>query len=203
MTSSNIYPSTKTFPYVYKCTNRETGKFYIGYRKANKTPSSSDFPRYKTSSNQVKPEFDKFDWYIIAEFFDADAAYEFEQQTIHENWSNPLILNKSCYFGKHKFRCTSNVTKGTKIGPRSNTDNYHNPKSTTHKQNIRASQIGIPCENRKWTEERKIKYSLKTTGSKRGPYNQFTCLHCRKTMGISHYTRHIDIYCSINKTTCL
>lgn len=91
-------------PYVYFATNRITREFYIGYRKANKEPAHIDFPKYKTSAKQVKDNFDQFDWYIVAEFFDAESAYDFEQQLIHENLDNPLIINRSCFHGKRHFK---------------------------------------------------------------------------------------------------
>jgi len=79
----------KALPYVYICTHRETGQFYIGYREGNKVPSSQDLPLYKTSSKHVNPIFDQYSWEIVAEFFSGTDAYEFEQSIIYENWENP------------------------------------------------------------------------------------------------------------------
>lgn len=97
---ANIQPTGKVLPYVYQLVHKETGEFYIGFRyvnvKLNRT-SHEDLPQYKTSSKKVKPVFDQFDWGIIAEFEDRDAAYTYEQQLIYENWSNPLILNQRCH----------------------------------------------------------------------------------------------------------
>lgn len=94
----------KTLPYVYICYHKDTRHFYIGYREGNKVPSSQDLPLYKTSSKQVKPNFDQYEWQILAEFFDSDDAYNFEQFLIYENWDNPLLINKSCYHNKRQFR---------------------------------------------------------------------------------------------------
>lgn len=94
------YHSTKSAPYVYKCVNIETGQFYIGYRRNNKVPSDQDFPSYRTSSGEIKQNFNLYEWNIIAEFFSGDDAYDFEQKLIYENWGNPLLLNKSCFFNK-------------------------------------------------------------------------------------------------------
>lgn len=66
----------KPLPYVYICTHKETGHFYIGYRERNKTPSSIDLQKYKTSSKYVNPRFDQFSWKIIAEFFDGESEIE-------------------------------------------------------------------------------------------------------------------------------
>ena len=89
-----IYISEKVLPYVYICTHKTTGHFYIGFRKANKVPSHIDLPKYKTSSKIVKPLFHEFHFEIIAEFFNAADAYIFESELISEYWGNPLLLNR-------------------------------------------------------------------------------------------------------------
>ncbi len=89
-------------PYVYVCIHKTTGQFYIGSRTTTKQtqPAHLDFPKYKTSSKTVKPNFDDFHWFVIAEFFDSKSAYDFEQQLIYENWDNPLKLNsRHTYMG--------------------------------------------------------------------------------------------------------
>ena len=86
---------THILPYVYLLTHKTTNEFYIGFRCSNKVPSSEDLGfKYFTSSKTVKSKFNEFDVQIIAEFFDKDSAYQFEQSLIQENFSNPLILNK-------------------------------------------------------------------------------------------------------------
>lgn len=104
----SIYPSFKPAPYVYICTHRVTGQFYIGSRYQNVTlfnrTSDVDFPQYKTSSKKVKPIFDEFDWVIIAEFFDSDSAYDFEHKLIREYWENSLLLNGVCWDGPKRFK---------------------------------------------------------------------------------------------------
>lgn len=115
----NIYPSSKVNPYVYICIHRETKEFYIGSRVANKEPSHLDFPKYRTSSKNVKPRFDQFDWYIVAEFTyqtSKNDAYDFEQLLIYENWKDPLILNKHYSHGKSRFKCDT-ATGGKKWTP--------------------------------------------------------------------------------------
>jgi len=44
MTSTDIYSSEKILPYVYLCTHKENGTFYIGSRTSNKLnlPSHKD-----------------------------------------------------------------------------------------------------------------------------------------------------------------
>ncbi|HEY6435209.1 MAG TPA: hypothetical protein VIY47_01350 [Ignavibacteriaceae bacterium] len=88
----NFISSTKKCPYVYMCTERETGRFYIGYRYRNYLPSSEDFGKiYFTSNSYVKENFDSFDHQIIAEFFDKKAAYKFETDFINETKSDLQI----------------------------------------------------------------------------------------------------------------
>lgn len=101
-----IYTSTRVMPYVYKLTHSLSGHFYIGYRKANKLPSDQDIIVYKSSSKLVKSmEFENFKWEIIAEFFNEDYAYDFEQQMIFESLENNLCLNMSCFTdGKRRFK---------------------------------------------------------------------------------------------------
>ena len=82
----NIYtPNKPVLPYVYRCTEKGTDKFYIGYRYKNEVPASEDFGiHYFTSNEYVKNNFDKFEYEIIAEFFDRKSAFAFETQLINE-----------------------------------------------------------------------------------------------------------------------
>lgn len=98
----NIYESTKCKPYVYVCTHKETKEFYIGFRYKNVglgRPSHIDLPLYRTSSKTVKPRFNEFDWVVIAEFFNSQDAYDFEQMLINNHWGNPLLLNRTNHYG--------------------------------------------------------------------------------------------------------
>ena len=105
--SMTIYSSDKAVPYVYICTHKDTNQFYIGYREKNvklNIPSHIDLPEYKTSSKKVRPDFHDYTWTIVAEFFDPNHAYTFEQQLICDNWENPLLLNGYYNLGKNQFR---------------------------------------------------------------------------------------------------
>lgn len=89
-----IYTSEKVMPYVYMGIHKETGEFYIGSRWANKTPSTSDLGVfYFTSSTKIKPRFAEFDWQVVAEFFDKDDAFAYEQSLIQQHWCNERMLN--------------------------------------------------------------------------------------------------------------
>jgi len=120
----HIYSSTKVLPYVYICTHKNTRRFYIGarYAKNLKLPSHLDFPNYKTSSPRIKENFKDYSWYIVAEFYNSSDAYDFEQQLIHQEWDNSLLMNESCFYKKKQFRCTE--------------------LSETHKQSISKAQSG-------------------------------------------------------------
>lgn len=79
-------------PYVYRCTERDTGRFYIGYRFKNTVPAKEDFGiHYFTSNEYVKKNFDKFDFEIIKEFPDRKSAFAFETQLISETKSEKQI----------------------------------------------------------------------------------------------------------------
>lgn len=91
----------RVIPYVYRLTHKETGQFYIGYREANRIQSHLDLPIYQTSSEYISDiGFDKFNWEIVAEFFDGAHAYDFENELIKESFDNPLCLNK--HYKLHK-----------------------------------------------------------------------------------------------------
>lgn len=96
MTSSCIYP------YVYLCTHKVTNSFYIGYRYANVAKGRKaeiDFPLYRTSSKEVRADFESYEWTILAEFFTPEDAFAFEQQLIQESWGNPKLINKKLWIG--------------------------------------------------------------------------------------------------------
>ena len=103
----NIYQSTQVRPYVYFGIHKVTGEIYVGYREFNVQlgiPSTIDLFTYRTSSKIVNPIFDEFDWYVVAEFFSGDDAYDFEQQLIYEHWNNPLLLNQHCTHGQERWK---------------------------------------------------------------------------------------------------
>jgi len=86
----------KALPYVYKCTERDTGHFYIGYRFKNIVPASEDFGvNYFTSNEYVKENFNNFDYEIIREFPDRKSAFAYETQLIRETaGENQINANK-------------------------------------------------------------------------------------------------------------
>lgn len=88
-----IYNQQKpVLPYVYRCTERGTGKFYIGYRYKNTVPSSEDLGiHYFTSNEYVKSNFHNFDFEIISEFADRKEAFTFETKLIKETKSEHQI----------------------------------------------------------------------------------------------------------------
>lgn len=101
-----------SIPYVYKLVHKESGEFYIGYRSANKLPAHLDLPQYQTSSKIVKEiGFNNFNWEIIAEFHNWEAAYDFESELIRENINDPLCINGH-YFesGSNRFVLKKHTT---------------------------------------------------------------------------------------------
>lgn len=88
----HIYKSTRVLPYVYMCKEKNGPNFYIGYRFANYVPSTEDFgTHYFTSNEYVRNNFDQFDYYIVAEFYNKADAYAFESELIKELKSEYLI----------------------------------------------------------------------------------------------------------------
>ena len=88
----HTYQSTRVLPYVYICQDKHSSKFYIGYRFANKVPSTQDFGTYYFTSNDlVRENFDQFEHHIVAEFFHKRDAYAFESQLISETRSEHQI----------------------------------------------------------------------------------------------------------------
>ncbi len=93
----SIYNTSKiALPYVYRCVERDTGKFYIGYRFKNYVPAKEDLGiHYFTSNEYVKKNFEKFDCEILAEFPDRKSAFAFETKLINETKSeNQINANK-------------------------------------------------------------------------------------------------------------
>lgn len=91
-------------PYVYIVRNRNTGKFYIGMRSANKVVAEQDLGvHYFTSSKHVKNNFSEYDSEIVAYFADQISAFHFENELIKEHWGNPLLLNRHYQKSMSKF----------------------------------------------------------------------------------------------------
>lgn len=152
------------YPYVYICTHKITGEFYIGCRYANKVPAIEDFPNYKTSSKKVKPRFTEFDWMIVAEFFTREAAYDFEQLLIFESIHNPLVLNGNCFHEKRRW--------------------LHQKHDELTKEKIRQAHLGKPKPPLTDAHKEKLKIAAKT----RPPRLKHTD-EARRKMADAHKTR--------------
>ena len=88
----NTYNIQKPCPYVYICREKNSDKFYIGYRFTNKVPALEDFGKYYfTSSKYVKSNFDNFEFEILGEFENKRDALAFESKTIKEMRSANML----------------------------------------------------------------------------------------------------------------
>jgi len=186
------FESTKVQPYVYKCTHRITGEFYIGYRENHKLPSSVDLPIYKTSSKKVRPIFSEFDWQIIAEFFNSNDALDFEQELIYSHWNNPLLLNEMCHYGHRRFK--GGVKKGNIPWNKGMlmSQNFKNMRSrmqtgSTQTAETRAKRVASLIGKNKGkhhpqSAESNLKRSITMTGK---PKKKVMCPHCFQIGGIS------------------
>ncbi len=82
-------------PYVYRCEHKISGRFYIGYRKANSMSAKFDLGTYYfTSCPEVRNNFNEYTYKILGEFKYAATAFEVEQKLISESRNNPLLINK-------------------------------------------------------------------------------------------------------------
>lgn len=100
----------KANPYVYRCIERDTGRFYIGYRYKNFVPASEDLGvHYFTSNEYVKNNFEKFDIEIIREFPDRRSAFAYETQLIRETAGEKQI-NAEKYVEAKRTRQKSEIT---------------------------------------------------------------------------------------------
>lgn len=136
-----LYSSSKSLPYVYLCVHKVTKRFYIGYRQSHikyNRPSHIDFPIYRTSCDKIKNNFLDYDWYIVAEFFNGDDAYDFEQYLIYSHWKDPLLINESCYYQKKRFKSkplTDEHKSAISVA-------QSKPKSKSHKKNLSIANTG-------------------------------------------------------------
>lgn len=181
----------KVLPYVYRLTHKTTGQFYIGYRAGNKKVSYLDLPTYQSSSKLVKGlGFENFEWMIVAEFFDKDDAYNFEQLTISEEIHNDLCLNK------HYVR--DNKRHFKRFGPhseetRSKMKDSHGSMTEEHKRKISEGNkgktkgrlrgpksdefkkhIGDIHRGKTVSDETKEKISKSKSGKPRAPFSEET-----------------------------
>ena len=153
------FTSEKVLPYVYMCVNKTTNEFYIGSRttKKLKQPSHIDFPNYRTSSKIVKPNFDQYNWLIIAEFFTSSDAFIFEQKLIQENWGNPLLLNGA--FVSENVKFNPGQSKQSREKARERMLSKSNPAYNQSKDKLEKMAAANIKRNSKMTkEERSKKY---------------------------------------------
>lgn len=187
-------------PYVYRLTNRNTGEFYYGYRKANKVRAEEDLGiEYFTSSRYVKPRFKEFETEIVAEFFDSDSAYWFEQSLIQENWKEPGILNKKYVKigGKEFYNCENTPEARAKISA----SMTGRKQSKEHSEKNRIRQIGIKkseahrlalCKPKTITEELKAQWvKFKNPDSMSKP-RKCSCLICHKETSTNLLNKHFN-----------
>lgn len=187
-----LHISTKIFPYVYKLTHKNTGQFYIGYRKSitQKLPSNEDIMKYKSSSKLIKElGFPNFEVEIIAEFFDGISAYDFEQELIYENFKNPLCLNRMCHHNAKNRFIKCNYKKFSDIHKFKISINHHDVSGTNN-----------PFYGKKHSEGSKIKISARDYSMVSGSNN----IHSKRVIinGIGFDTvRSAGKFLNINENT--
>jgi len=157
MNKFNLYTYIKGYDmvyYVYKITEKNGGRFYIGARSSNIAASLDLGVRYFSSSNMVKKiintiSVDAFIFEIVNDTYECwKDAYDAEQLLIFENWNNPLILNKACYYGKKDFGVISDDAKQTLS--KKTLERWKDP--------LFRDAIGV-AQRKSWSAERKLKQS--------------------------------------------
>lgn len=98
----SIYATGNVKPYVYKCVEKNTGRFYIGYRYKNRVPADQDLGVfYFTSNDYVKKNFSNFDVFIVKEFETKRDAFLYETYLIKET-KGILQINSDKYYKTKK-----------------------------------------------------------------------------------------------------
>jgi hypothetical protein len=185
MSSETIYTSEKILPYVYICIHKTTEEFYIGYRSANKVPSSEDLGKvYFTSSKRVKPIFEEFNFYIIAEFFDSNDAYNHEQTLIKDHFNDALCINQH-YISPDNFygKFNPGTTKISREKAKSRMLSEHNPCYNQSKETKNKLSSIVSLRNSKLTsDEKKLKYGnyAETNGFYKKKHSEDTILILRE-----------------------
>lgn len=116
-------------PYVYRCEHKTTGRFYIGYRKANTVPAVEDLGVYYfTSCSEVSNNFNEYKYEILSEYTSSLMAYEVEQALIYELRHSDLLINKN-------YKTSNHITLDPKpVYPKS--DYYADKKKNSHNRKI-------------------------------------------------------------------
>lgn len=175
-----LSPLDSIKPYVYKATNRSTSQFYYGYRCANvssDTKICDDLGKiYFSSSKQILENKDDFDFSVIVVCDSKEYAYDIEQKLILSEWGNQLLLNKSCFANKNRFRCDGHTTE-TKDKISKTTTGVNKSESTklkmkdavarrpkSHYENAGKAKKGP------FSDERKISHSIACTNGLSGKH---------------------------------
>ncbi len=164
-----MFESTKIYPYVYLLTHKTTDKFYFGSRFSQglRLPSHLDIQKYRSSAPKVKEHFDEYHCIIIAEFPYKEGgldAWKFEQQLIHNNWANPLMINKCHHHNKGQFkfekRTSETQTKfETTCLVRYGVNNPGKSKKSRDAARVRMLSCSNPGKNQSLETKTKIKIS--------------------------------------------
>ena len=132
--------------------------------------------KYFSSSTTIKNKILKeginnISFEVIKDNFSSwKEAYDEEQFLIFQNWSNELLLNKSCYFGKKDFGVISDDAK-KRISKKSNNmwkkddirDKIIKSQKKSWTTERKQNQI-IRLKNEFWTVDRKKEHSEKMKG---------------------------------------
>lgn len=179
-------------PYVYKLTHKQTGQIYYGSRWKNVVSAEADLGVYYfTSSKYVKPIFHEFTHEIVAVFFAASYAYQFEQSMIYSMWGSELLLNRKYHIGQHKL-WIGPVNHSTLTKQKMSNSRRGVPKTDQCRANMKLGKTGkhprpdVAARN-------KLRTGLWSSPVKGRPQSRIACCHCGKVGSIANINRwHLD-----------
>lgn len=150
-------------PYVYRCTHKETGRFYFGCRIRNTLPAREDLPVYRTSNKIIRNSFEEYDWEILFEDDDYELMYAVEQCLIGDHRKDELIINRR-YDPNYLWLLTITEEFRTKISKA--LIGNKNAVGAIRSEETRA-KISATLTGTKLTEEHKANISKSTKGKKK------------------------------------
>ena len=184
-----MYNITDIKPYVYLGIHKVTKKFYIGVRYGNvkiKKAINEDFGKiYKTSSKEVKPIFDEFEWTIIKIFATSDDALEYEDTLIRQHWGDPLLINKNR--GGKKFKRPENYVRKLSKEKKITTTRSEYFTELWKNPDFKKSQL----EKRKNKKKNKYKHFKKRT-------KEWKSMHSKIMKEISQNSKNICRVCRLS-----
>lgn len=149
--------------YVYKITFADES-YYIGYRGSSQAANDDFLKKYYSSSKVVRQRIDNGEPYsgeILAEGMTQEVAYNLEQKTIYENFTDEKILNRVCHYGREGFGILSDAAK-----------TVLSEKTLRRWQDPEYKKMLAEKQSKAWTKERRLEQSKRLKGRKRPEHGE-------------------------------